>query len=76
MFFIEELSIIKFYKDQGKNLQEIINALRITTKMKSENEDIKALEESTLRKLLAITEEDFNNLDFDLAISIEDFEAK
>jgi len=76
MFFIEELTIIKFYKEQGKNLQEIINELRITTRMKSENDEIKTLEESTLRKLLAITEEEFNNLNFDLAITIEDFERK
>jgi hypothetical protein len=76
MFFIEELTIIKFYKEQGKNLQEIINELRITTRIKEENDEIKTLEESTLRKLLAITEEEFNNLNFDLAITTEDFERK
>jgi hypothetical protein len=76
MFFIEELSIIKFYKEQGKNLQEIINELKITTKLKEENEEMKELEESTLRKLLAISEEEFKELNFDLTITTEDFEEK
>lgn len=69
MFNIEEITLMNPDKHLGR--QKLIEALK---KMEPhlEDEDMKELVSGTIRKLTAITDQQFHEIDFTLALDIED----
>jgi hypothetical protein len=68
MFSIEEISLMNMYSHSEK--KELIKELKNTYPyIPDEDKEMKELVESVIRKLMAISDDKFANIDFTLAIS-------
>ena len=77
MLNIEELAIIRMYREQSMGRQAIMDALKTVMPFFSDGEDdMKGMAQSTLRKLTAMTDVSFEALDISETLSAEDYEEK
>lgn len=77
MLNIEELAIIRMYREQSMGRQAIMDALKTVMPFFSDGEDVmKGMAQSTLRKLTAMTDVSFEALDISETLSAEDYEEK
>lgn len=77
MLNMEELAIIRMYQEQAMGRQAIMDTLRTVIPFFSEEEDVmRAMAQSTLRKLTAMTDLSFTALDLSEAVATEDFDME
>lgn len=76
MLTMEELTLIRIYKDLTQSRQTIIEVLRSILPHFSEDElEMQAMTQSVLRKLMAMNDQAFDAMDFSETLSQKDDEA-
>jgi len=77
MLNMEELAIIRMYQEQSMGRQAIMDTLKTVMPFFSEEEDVmKSMALSTLRKLTAMTDVSFAALDFSEMVTAADYDME
>ncbi len=73
MLNMDELAIIRMYREQTAGRRPIMDMLKtVLPHFTEEEEEMKALTHSALRKLTAMTDQAFDGLDFSEVVTKED----
>ena len=77
MLNIEELAIIRMYQEQSMGRQAIMDTLKTVIPFFSAEEEVmKSMTQSALRKLTAMTDQSFAALDFSETVTAADYDVE
>ena len=73
MFTVEEISLMKMYSGLTPNRQTLISSLKnVMPQFIDEEQEMKDLTGGVIRKLTAMNDNNFSNINFSLALDEED----
>ena len=77
MLNMEELAIIRMYQEQSMGRQAIMDTLKTVIPFFSAEEEVmKSMTQSALRKLTAMTDQSFAALDFSETVTAADYDVE